>query len=135
MATTANLRVLQGQTFRRTFTWSHADPASTADVPLPPVPYDLTGCTAKMQARQKYGTEVLLEFSSENGGLVLGTTDGLITIFASAVQTDALGATTDPLKARTRAVYDLEVTFPSGDVLRVIEGVITIEPNITRETV
>ena len=135
MAKTVNLNWLQGQTYRWGFVWARPDAASTPEAPLPAIPRELTGCTARMQIRSRYGAEVLLELTTENGGLTLGPDAGHITIYAADEQTDEVGATEDPLKSRTRARYDLEVIYPSGDVRRVIQGDLTISPNITREVV
>jgi len=133
MAKTVSMLWLQGQTYRCAFVWARSNPESTEAAPLPPLPRDITGCTARMQLRAKYGTDVLLELTTENGGLVVGGADGRIQIIASAEQTDALGVTDDPLKPRRSAKYDLELVWPSGDVTRVIEGDITLSPNITRD--
>lgn len=129
MATTANLTILQGETFR----WDFVVANPPADPESEPVPWDFTDCTARMQVRTKYGSDILLELTTENGGLTVGPADGRILIEITAEQTDELGATDQPMKPRTRAVYDLEVVYSSGDVKRLLEGSVTISPNITRE--
>lgn len=135
MARTVDLHLLQGQTYRHTFVLQRPDPDSTEENPLPPLPLDTADCTARMQVRQKYGMPVLLELTTENGGLILDPDEpGRLTIYMTAEQTDALGTTEDPLKPRSRLMYDVELVFPSGDVLRIMESeASTIRRNITRE--
>lgn len=129
MATTANIRLNQGETFRWPFLLKI--PGGAPDV-LEPMP--LAGCTGRMQVREKYGAPVLLDLSSGNGGVVVSEDEaGRVDVVMTAEQTDRLGATSSPMKPRLAAVYDLELTYPSGDVRRIIQGAITISPNITRE--
>lgn len=117
--TAANLplHIEQGATKTFGLVWSHGDSVDDA------TPYDLTGCTARMQIRNKVNTPVLLEATTENGDITLGA-DGVIAVKLSDEKTDLLTV--------TKAVYDLEVEFPGGDVARVVEGQVTISPNVTR---
>ena len=128
MAANVILNLLQGQTFRRTFVLNR----KAADDSIEPLP--TIGCTGRMQIRPKYGEAVLLELTTENGGIVVDeAVDGRVTIHITADQTDALGATEDPLKPRTKFMYDLELVYENGDVLRVMESdACTIKRNITR---
>lgn len=124
-----NLGIDQGETYRLFI--SYALPPSEDE---PQVPIDITGCSARMQVREKYGSPVLVELTTEEGGgIVLVGEEGKINITISDVQTDAMGARAGSTRPRTEAVYDLELVFPSGDVQRVVQGVIEIDPNITRE--
>jgi hypothetical protein len=139
MTALVKLKVAQGQTWRHTFLLTRPDPASTTEHPLPPIPLETVGCTGAMQCRAKYGAPVLLELTTANGGIVVDpTVDGRVTIVMTAAQTDALGATEDPAKPRRSFHYDLELTYPSGDVVRVLQSPegdpSTISPNITRST-
>lgn len=129
MATTVNFNLDQGQTFHWSFIWATAGATSTD----PPVPYVVTGCTARMQVRAKYGTDVLVELTTENAGITLGPAAGQVQLLLTDEQTDMLGSSEDSLKPRKIVKYDLEIVFPSGDVTRVIQGEITFDPNITRE--
>lgn len=128
MAATVTLNLLQGQTFRRTFVLTRKVTDVTSE-PLPTI-----GCTGRMQIREKYGEPVLLELTTENDGIVIDPdVEGRVTVFISDEQTDALGETDDPLKARTKFMYDLELSYANGDVLRVMESdASTIRRNITR---
>ena len=112
-----NFKIEQEATFHRVITWK----AGT-----PPVPVDLTGCTARMHVREFVSYAVkLLDLTTENGGLVLGGVAGTINIDI----THALTATLDV----RRAVYDLEIQFSNGAVRRVLQGVIDVSPEVTRE--
>lgn len=118
-AATYDLLIEQGATYRRTFTWRQGEADGE--------PYDLTGCTARMQIRPKAGLGVALALTTENGGILLGEATGQIDVFMSADETDALGATL------LRGVYDLEIVYPSGDVTRVVQGKVRVSANVTRD--
>ena len=60
------LRITQGATFNAGWTWKPGG-----------VPADFTGCRARMQVRPDIDSPaVLLELTTENGGIVLGATPG-----------------------------------------------------------
>lgn len=130
MAGVLDLPIDQGETFRWAFVFA-TRPEVEGD---PWVPVDLTGCTARMQVREKYGSEVLASVTTEDGGITLGGADGRVEVFLTDVQTDELGVKEGSTRPRTAASYDIELIFPSGDVKRLIQGAITIDPNITRDT-
>lgn len=110
-----DMTLYQGTTFRKTLIWKTGDPA---------VSVNLSGYTARMQARRKLSDpEILFELTTENGGIALTSAEGKITLYLSDVQTTALEG---------RAVYDLEVVAPNNDVIRLVEGRITISPEVTR---
>lgn len=90
-----------------------------------PQPIDLTGYTARMQVRSTIAsTEVLVELTTENSGIELGTTNGQILLKMTDTQTAAFAWLT--------GVYDLELIAPSGDVTRLLKGTITVDPEVTR---
>jgi len=128
MAGVYPLAIDQGETLRLSVVY--ATPAVEPETE--PTPIDLSGATARMQVREKYGSPVLAEITTENGGLTINGPTGEIELFLTDVQTDAIGVKDGLASPRLSAVFDLEVTFPSGDVKRVLEGPITIDPNITR---
>lgn len=84
-------------------------------------PVPLVGYTARMQIRTKLDSEeVLLELTTENGGIVIDPVLYTITLVAAATQTEVLNF--------TQAVYSLEliqglevIPFSSGNILLVRE--------------
>ena len=112
----------QGSTLREQFVYG------TSTLPDPvavQTPYDLTGCTAKAQFREKYGLPVVLELSSDNGDIVLGGALGTIEMTASAEQTD--------LVTIKRGKWDLELTYTDLTVKRILMGTLFNSLAITRE--
>lgn len=88
-------------------------------------PVDLSGYTAKMQVRKSVTSEeVLLTLSTANNTIKLSH-KGQIEIYMSASATSSI--------AWTKGKYDLEITSPDGVVKRLIYGVITVSPEITRD--
>lgn len=112
-----NLKIDQGATFRKLVTWKVGPPPGTV--------VDLTGCAARMHARAKISdADTLLDLTSANGGLVMGGTAGTVEIKLTATQTEAI--------TWSSAVYDLEVEFGNGDVRRLLQGSISVSPEVTR---
>jgi hypothetical protein len=104
----------QGTTLRKEFTWTAAG-----------VPVDLTGYTGRAQLRTSAGTAAIaLDLTSANGGILVSGVTGKITMYATDLQTDTLTA--------DKYLYDLDITNTLGDVLRLVEGTITISKGITR---
>lgn len=129
MAAVYPLKLDQGETFRLALVY--ALPGETPEDL--PVAVDISGATVKMQVREKYGSPVLAEATTENGGVVIDGPAGRIELVLTDVQTDVMGVKVGSSRPRTSALYDLELVLPSGDVKRVIEGTIQINPNITRD--
>lgn len=106
--------------------------------PQPGEPYDWTGCTARAQVRAKKDSPTVLVELTSDAGIVLGsgTDAGGVTLVLTAAQTDLIGW--DPAggtsgRFRTKAYYDIEVTYPSGDVERIMQGQLNLDPSVTRE--
>lgn len=123
-AVNVDLTVEQGTTYRVT---ANVTTPNNANPPVQ-VPYDLTGCTARMQVRQRYtDTTPLFEANTTNGGLTLGGTAGTIAIVLTSANTALLkvalplgpGAAPPPTQVY---YYDLIVILPSGDELRFMQG-------------
>lgn len=109
-------KIDKGSTLDETFTWKAGTPA---------VPVDLTGCTARMQVRSEIDSPiVLLELTTENGGIELGGTAGTIRRRMTASATAAL--TWDS------GVYDMEIVFANGTVQRKLKGPASVSPEVTR---
>ena len=114
------LVIYQGTTFDVTFTWRQpiVSPATVG------TPVDLTGYTARMQVRSSIASdEVLLELTTENGGITLGDVAGTIALHLDATDTAALEFTS--------GVWDLELV--SADVVtRLLGGRLKVSKEVTR---
>lgn len=122
-----DLYVEQGATFRLSLVYGRKD--GTLDVDGNPViiPYDLTGCQIRTQIRQRRGSEVLISATTQNEGIAIDDdpTTGRMTITFSREATNSLNL--------SRAKYDIEVQFPSMDVVRIMQGNVKISGNITQD--
>jgi hypothetical protein len=106
----------QGATFTMTLRWT-----DDAGVPL-----SLSGMTARMQVRRNYrDADVLLNLTTENGGITLISVEGRIEVRGEATATALM-------PAMSSGVYDLELAATDGTVTRLIEGVATVTPEVTR---
>lgn len=116
-AATDNLIIDQGADWYVNFTYY------TDETLLTPV--NLTGYTAAMQLRSNY-TDLLpaLSLTSPSGGIVITGATGLIAIHATAIQTGAIAA--------GYYEYDCEITSSGGIVTRLIQGQITVRPQVTK---
>jgi len=110
MGTKVNLVVDQGATFQTTINLTD----DNGDL------VDLTGYQGASQVRKHYTSSS----ASANISVTLGDANGTITLSMSANATANLIA--------GRYVYDVELTDPSNTVSRVIEGIITVTPQVTR---
>lgn len=88
------------------------------------VAIDVTGYTARMHIRKKLADVAFeVELTSENGGIILGGTDGSITLSLTAAQTTEMD-----IKG---GVYDLEMV-KDEIVTRLLEGTVIISLEVTR---
>lgn len=103
----------QGATFARTMTVLDSSDAAR----------DFTNYIGRMQVRRRVSdTEVLVELTTENGRMTLGS-DGVINLILSATETSAI---TD------EGVYDLEIEDNAGVVERLLEGSFFLTKEVTR---
>jgi len=109
MAIKANLVVDQGTDFSASIELVDAD----GNI------FDLTGYTAFAQMRKNYASSSATDFTLE-----LGDVSGRILLSLSSTLTEAL----DP----GRYLYDVEIRSSGGTISRVVEGIVTITPGITR---
>jgi hypothetical protein len=82
---------------------------------------------AKMQIRSSADSPtVLLELTTENAGLLVDANSALVTINLTSVQTAAF--------TFTRAVYDLDLIYPSSNDERecIVEGKLFVFPSVTQ---
>lgn len=110
------LKIIQGATFRRLLVWLAPDKIT---------PIDLSGCTARMQVRSEVESPtVLLELTTENGGIVIDGPAGKLILHLPPAATTAI--------SWESGVWDLEVVHPNGDVTRLAQGSISVSPEVTR---
>lgn len=113
---TFDLTIFQGATFRLTLT---LNTQSTG------VAFDLTGYTARMQARASIDSDATyINLTTENGGITIDGSTGAITLFLSDTQTSQI--------TQINGVYDLELISGSGDVSRLSMGNVTLSREVTR---
>tara|TARA_B100001057_G_C22866467_1_gene956701 strand:+ start:5556 stop:5888 length:333 start_codon:yes stop_codon:yes gene_type:complete len=110
MAAIANLFVDQGTTFNTSVFVTNDDSSA----------FDLTGYICTSQLRKSYSSSTATDFTTE---IADPPTLGQINLTLSATQTGAL--------EEGRYVYDVEVS-KDGIVTRVIEGLITLSPQVTK---
>ena len=112
MAAVANLIIDQGASFSSDITVKDANGNA----------FNLTGYTAEAKMAKGYAsTRTRTTITST---IASDPTTGIVSLALTAAQTAALDA--------ERYVYDVEITqTSSGNVTRVIEGIITIRPNVT----
>lgn len=100
---------------------------------------NLAAWTAKLQIRSSYSSAtVLLELSTTNGKITLGT-DGTIRLVFSAADTGGLTVGNLALSniqnlgpAAQIGFYDLLLTDQSGEVTRLVEGPVYLAPGVTQ---
>jgi hypothetical protein len=114
-----NFTINQGETFTKSFAWANASE----------VPYNLTGWTARLQARAFVSSSSTL-FDSGGASPTTGLsvtiptpTNGTVVVTMTAAMTSAIPCD---------GVYALELTSGSGQVKRLIEGSFTISPETNR---
>lgn len=111
-----DLYIEQGATFEFSLVWT-----DDADAPK-----DLTGYQGRMQIREKVDSETALVSltSSPAAGITIVGAEGRVNIVISDDQTMALNI--------KKGVYDLEVESGTGTVYRLLQGAVTVDPNVTR---
>lgn len=110
-----DLTIPAGATYSQTINWKTGSPAAFVNT---------TNYSARMQLRTSYSAaSASLELTTANGRISL-TNAGVITLALTATETAALAA--------GRYVYDLEMVSSGGQVTRLLEGVVTVSPEVTR---
>jgi hypothetical protein len=113
MAGAYNFTIEQGATFNLLMTWR-----------IDNVPVNLTGYTARLQARIDVDeTETILSLTT-GAGITLGGAAGTITLDQTATQTALL--------PKGEYVYDLELQSSGGVVTRLLQGELNISAEVTR---
>jgi len=88
---------------------------------------DLLGYEARMQIRKSSQSPTIeLELTSDGSdqSITFGTDYGFISLEIDAV-------TTSQLEIR-RGVYDFELVSPTGEVTRLVQGSVTVSPEVTK---
>jgi len=112
MAAITNLLIEQGANFSSTITLFNDDDTV----------FNLTDYTAAGQIRKSYSSSsasatFTISFSADRS-------EGQITLSLTSTQTAAV--------EEGRYVYDIEVTSSDSVVTRVLQGTVTVSPNVTR---
>lgn len=110
MATKANLVIDQGSTYSVEIQLSDQN----GD------PLDLNGFVANAQMRKWYSSSTPAAVFNAN----IDSNNSSITLTLTANQTSNLVA--------GRYVYDVETTSPANTISRLVEGIVTVTPQVTR---
>lgn len=110
MASIANLYIDQGSTYSNIITVA----SSTGSA------LDLTGYTVASQMRKSYSSSTSYAFTAS----VYDAANGKVRLQLSAATSSSIPA--------GRWLYDVEITSTSGSKTRVVEGIVTITPQITQ---
>jgi len=110
MATVSNLFVDAGANYSNIITVA----ASNGQ------PLDLTGYTVASQMRKSYQSSTAYNFTAS----IYNAATGKVRLQLSDTQSAAIPA--------GRWLYDVEITSPSGTKTRVVEGIVTVSPQITQ---
>lgn len=110
MAQISNLFVDQGSDYSSIITVTSASGA----------PLNLMGFTAKSQMRKSYGASLAYNFTAE----IYDEFTGRIRLSLTSAQSELIPA--------GRYLYDVEITSDTGTKKRVVEGIVTVTPQITQ---
>jgi hypothetical protein len=118
-----DLYIEQGATYRDLqFTWYQGD-----DPLNPGPPVNLTGANARMQIRKTLTSLAMV--TAVSTGVAPRITLGGVLGTVAVVLTDE----DTMLLVSKAAVYDFEIEDSTGVVHRLLQGKVTIDPNVTRE--
>ena len=109
MGTKANLKIDQGSDFTTAINLTDDD----GDI------LNLTGYTGEAQIRKYYTSTTAYDFTVD-----IGANTGQVTLSLSANTTNNIPS--------GRYVYDVEITDLNGTISRILEGIVTITPGVTR---
>lgn len=109
MAIRGNIAIDQGSTFSTAINVTDANSAVV----------DLTGYTGEAQIRKHYTSSTAYDFT-----VTITANTGIVTLAMTANNTANIDS--------GRYVYDCEITNSSGVVTRLVEGIVTVTPQVTR---
>lgn len=110
MAAISNLYVDAGSTYSNIITVGASNGS----------PLDLTGYTVASQMRKSYQSSTAYNFTAS----VYSALNGKVRLQLTHEQSEAIPP--------GRYIYDVEMTSPSGTTTRVVEGIVTVTPQITK---
>lgn len=110
MATISNLYIDQGSDFSAIVTLKNQDGT----------PINLTGFTLKSQLRKSYQSSSAVDFNVS----IYNASEGKIKMQLPASSSSGLIA--------GRYLYDVEITSPTNERKRALEGIVVLTPEITR---
>ena len=110
MATVANIFVDQGSDYSNIITVAASNGQAL----------DLTGYTVASQMRKSYTSSTAYAFTAS----IYAAAQGKVRIQLTATQSETIPP--------GRYLYDLEVTSSGGAKKRVVEGIVTVTPQITQ---
>lgn len=91
--------------------------------------FDFTSYTGKMQVRHTYGSPVLLELTTSNGGIDLG----VFTVEAVDynIRLNFSAAFTGPMTHYKDMIWDVEFYGPTSDVIKFVSGRFELKREVT----
>lgn len=98
-------------------------------------PVDLTDWTARAQLRRTWGGEIWLT-ATHADAITLTATGDVVLVIDAATTEDPAWNTRSKVSAgepQARGVWDLELIDPAGRVTRLVQGTVTVSPDVTRE--
>lgn len=113
MAGKLDITIEQGADFKLDLVWETGTPSA---------PVNLTGYSARVQVATRHSAATPLVERTQAAGIALGGAAGTVVITLNETQTAALPA--------QKAVWDLVLTSPAGDDVRLLEGTATITPEV-----
>lgn len=111
-----DLEIYKGSTYRKSLQWI---------IKSTSLPMDITACTIKMQIRPYLGSsDVLSELTTANGKIIIANgAEGKWQIYLTPSDTLSLDF--------TKAVYDIDITFPSTEIHTPVQGDVTLIKQVT----
>lgn len=113
MAGKLDITIEQGADWKLELIWETGNPAALVD---------LTGYSARFQVATRHSAATPLIERTQVAGIALGGAAGTIVITLNETQTAALPA--------QKAVWDLVLTSPAGEDVRLLEGSAFITPEV-----
>lgn len=110
MATVANIFIDQGADYSNIITVATNNGS----------PLNLTGYTVASQLRKSYSSSIAYNFTAS----IFSASEGKVRVQLTAAASGAIPP--------GRYLYDVEIASPSGNKTRVVEGIVTVTPEITQ---